>query len=65
MSVIVNGQIKPLPEPQTLAALLLLLSPSYPFTVARNEEFVPRTAYAECRICPGDRIDIVHPTVGG
>lgn len=65
MSVIVNGEIRPLPEPQTLAALLLALSPPAPFAVARNEEFVPRAAYAECTVCPGDRIEIVHPTVGG
>ncbi|MFZ2003302.1 MAG: sulfur carrier protein ThiS [Candidatus Sulfotelmatobacter sp.] len=65
MSVIVNGQALPLSEPETIASLLLILAPLPPFAVARNEEFVPRTAYAECRIYPGDRIDIVHPTVGG
>jgi thiamine biosynthesis protein ThiS len=36
-----------------------------PFAVARNEEFVPRDTYEDCRIDPGDRIDIVHPTAGG
>jgi sulfur carrier protein len=65
MFVIVNGQTYPLPEPRTLAALLLSLSPSAPFAVARNEEVVPRGTYEDCRIYPGDRIDIVHPTAGG
>jgi sulfur carrier protein len=65
MFVIVNGRMHPLPESQTLAALLLSLSPSAPFAVARNEEFVPRGTYEQCRIDPGDRIDIIHPTVGG
>jgi sulfur carrier protein len=65
MFVIVNGQTHPLPEPRTLAALLLSLSPSAPFAVARNEEVVPRETYEECRIDPGDRIDIVHPSAGG
>jgi sulfur carrier protein len=65
MSVIVNGETQPLPEPQTLAALLRMLAPAAPFAVARNGDFVPRTAYAECGISPGDRIDIVHPTAGG
>ena len=65
MFVIVNGQTHPLPEPQTLAALLLLLSPPAPFAVARNEEVVPRETYEDCRIYPGDRIGIVHPTAGG
>lgn len=65
MSVIVNGHPQPLPEPPTLAALLLLLSPSTPFAVARNGEFVPRITYEECRLNPSDQIVIVHPTVGG
>ena len=65
MSVSVNGEMQPLPEPPTVAALLKLLCPLTPFAVARNEEFVPRSAYAECRIYPGDRIEIVHPSVGG
>jgi sulfur carrier protein len=65
MSVIVNGEMQPLPEPPTLAALLQELSPSPPFAVARNEEFVPRADYSECRIKSGDRVEIVHPSVGG
>ena len=65
MFVIVNGQRYPLPEPQTLAALLSQLSPAAPFAVACNAEVVPRGSYEECRIQPGDRIDIVHPTAGG
>jgi sulfur carrier protein len=65
MFVIVNGESHPLPEPPTLAALLMRLSPRAPFAVAHNEEFVPRGAYDACRISPGDRVDIVHPTAGG
>ena len=65
MFVIVNDQVHPLPEPRTLAALLLLLSPADPFAVARNSEVIPRGTYEECHIEPGDRIDIVHPAAGG
>ena len=65
MFVIVNGQTHPLPEPRTLAALLRLLSPAAPFAVARNAEVVLRGAYEDCRIQPGDRIDILHPAAGG
>jgi sulfur carrier protein len=65
MFVIVNGQTQPLPEPRTLAALLLSLSPSAPFAIARNGEFVPRGTCEDCPIDSGDRIDIVHPTAGG
>jgi sulfur carrier protein len=65
MFVIVNGQTYPLPEPQTLAALLSQLSPAVPFAAALNTEVVPRGAYEECHIEPGDTIDIVHPAAGG
>jgi sulfur carrier protein len=65
MFVIVNGKTHPLPEPRTLAALLLSLAPPAPFAVARNEEVVLRETYEDCCIYPGDRIDIVHPTAGG
>jgi sulfur carrier protein len=65
MFVIVNGQSQPLPESRTLAALLLSLSPLVPFAVARNDEVVPKSAHENCRIEPGDRIEIVHPAAGG
>jgi len=65
MSVIVNGKICSLPEPQTLNELLRFLSPVVPFAVALNEEVIPRTAYGECHLSPGDRIEIVHPAAGG
>jgi sulfur carrier protein len=65
MSVIVNGEMQPLPEPQTVAALLQMLEPAAPFAVARNGDFVPRAAYAECGIAAGDEIEIVHPQAGG
>jgi sulfur carrier protein len=65
MSVIVNGKMCSLPEPRTLYALLQFLSPVVPFAVALNEELIPRAAYENCPISPGDRIEIVHPTAGG
>jgi len=63
--IIVNGCQQVVPEPPTLEELLSRLSPSTPFAVARNEEFVPAASYNECRISPGDRIEIVHPMAGG
>jgi sulfur carrier protein len=65
MFVIVNNQVHALPQPRTIAALLIQLSPAVPFAVARNAEVVPRGSYEECRIEPGDIIDIVHPAAGG
>jgi sulfur carrier protein len=65
MFIAVNGQPHSLPEPQTLAALLVSLSPLAPFAVALNEEAVLRASFEDCWIHPGDRIDIVHPMAGG
>jgi sulfur carrier protein len=65
MSVLVNGRMQNLPEPPTLAALLVVFAPPIPFAVACNGEFIPRANYARCEIHPGDHIDIVHPAAGG
>jgi sulfur carrier protein len=65
MFIVVNGQSHPLPRTQTLAALLLSLSPPAPFAVALNDEVVMGGNFEECWVYPGDRIDIVHPTAGG
>lgn len=65
MFVVVNGKACLLPELRTLDALLRFLSPAVPFSVARNEEVIPRGTYGECVVSTGDRIDIVHPTAGG
>jgi len=65
MSVTVNEHIEPMPDPQTLAALLQKLAPETPFAVARNGEFVPRRSYENCSLNPGDRIEIVRPSAGG
>ena len=65
MFVIVNDQAHSFPEPRTLAELLRLLSPAAPFAVARNSEVVPQGSYEDCRIQPGDRVDILHPAAGG
>ncbi len=65
MPVFVNGLPQPLPEPQTLDALLRELSPPHPFAVARNGDFVPRSSYAECGLRSGDEIEIVRPAAGG
>lgn len=65
MSLTVNGQITPMPEPATLAALLNAWAPQRPYAVARNEEFVPAASYGDCELTDGDRIEIVHPSAGG
>jgi sulfur carrier protein len=65
MSVLVNGRMHNIPEPPTLATLLVALDLSIPFAVACNGEFIPRANYTGFEIQPGDRIDIVHPAAGG
>jgi len=65
MLIVVNGQTHSLAEPHTLAALLRSVAPTPPFAVARNDEFISRGAYQECLLAEGDKIDIVHPAVGG
>jgi sulfur carrier protein len=65
MSILVNGRMQSLPEPPTLAALLVALAPPAPFAVACNGEFIQRADYAGYEIEPGDSIDIVHPAAGG
>jgi sulfur carrier protein len=66
MPVIVNGEPVALAGPSaTLEGLLASLTPQKPFAVACNQEFVPASAYAQCELKDGDRIDIVHPSAGG
>lgn len=65
MPLNVNGTPVPMPEPPSLENLLRLVQPQRPYAVARNEEFVPASAYARCELADGDRIEIVHPSAGG
>lgn len=65
MPLNVNGKAFSLPDPPTLHTLLHTLEPQRPFAVARNEEFVPASAYETCELADGDRIEIVHPSAGG
>lgn len=65
MQVMVNGEPVPLPDPPNLQTLLSTLTPHRPFAIARNEEFVPGSTYAQCELNDGDRIEIVHPSAGG
>ena len=65
MSLTVNGQATAIPDPPTLQTLLAVLHPQRPYAVARNEEFVPTSAYQNCELTDGDRIEIVHPSAGG
>jgi thiamine biosynthesis protein ThiS len=65
MALTVNGREASMPEPPTLGTLLGALQPLEPYAVARNEEFVQRSKYKQCQLMDGDRIEILHPSVGG
>ena len=65
MPLIVNGRRAPMPDPPTLENLLETLQPRQPYAVARNEAFVQRSKYQQCKLIDGDRIEIVHPSAGG
>lgn len=62
----VNGEPHTLAKDATLATLLEQLSlAGKRVAVERNGEIVPRSRHAECRLEPGDRIEIVHAIGGG
>lgn len=62
----VNGETHTIAEGASLAALLDKLSlAGKRIAVERNGEIVPRSRHAECRLEPGDRIEIVHAIGGG
>jgi thiamine biosynthesis protein ThiS len=66
VSLTVNGESRTVDGPTTVAGLLggLGLDPRK-VAVERNEEIVPRSAYAEIWLAGGDRLEIVHFIGGG
>ncbi len=66
MEITVNGQTIKLDEPLTIAQLLQRFGLE-PVRVAveKNRDIVPRKAYAQAAISPGDAIEIVTFVGGG
>ncbi|MEN9277813.1 MAG: sulfur carrier protein ThiS [Thermostichus sp. DG_1_5_bins_95] len=65
MRVWINQEPHELPEGMTLADAVATAAVNAPFAVAVNQEFIPRSRYAETSLREGDRVEIVAPTVGG
>jgi thiamine biosynthesis protein ThiS len=66
VSVTLNGTARALDGPVTVAGLLALLGLDVrKVAVERNEEIVPRSAYAETWLASGDALEIVHFIGGG
>lgn len=66
MQIYVNGEIKQLPLDTSAADLLLMIGlTGRRLAMEINREIVPRSAFASCRLRPGDRVEIVHAIGGG
>ena len=66
MQITVNGHVRSAPETVSLPELVSQISDrDSGIAVAVNNEVVPRSAWGECTIRPGDRIDVVTAVQGG
>lgn len=65
MQVLINQRAFEIPERASLAEALEIFGAEPPYAVAVNLDFVHRQGYAELRLQPGDRIEVVQPVAGG
>jgi thiazole synthase len=66
MDIIINGDTRRISGPMTVASLLEELGlDRRKIAVERNREMVPRSAYGEVTVAPGDQLEIVHFIGGG
>lgn len=66
MQIILNGQPTDCADGATVAELLTQLGiPTAGTAVARNDAIVRKAAYADTRLEPGDRVEIIHAVAGG
>ncbi len=65
-TIIVNGALRALPAPATVAGLVLAMGlEGKRIAVERNGEIVPRSRHADTSLVPGDRVEIVGAVGGG
>jgi len=66
LTVAVNGEMREVPAPMTVAGLLAWLGlEPVRIAVERNLEIVPKSLYAQTELADGDRIEIVQFVGGG
>lgn len=66
MQVIVNGQPTEIPEGADVTTLIDRLGlGGQRLALEINEELVPRSTFAEHRLRPGDKIEIIRAVGGG
>lgn len=66
IAIAVNGEPREVPAGASVTEFLALIGlDPRKVAVERNLEIVPRSAYAETRLSPGDSLEIVHFIGGG
>lgn len=66
MEITLNGEIRELATGATVGQLLQQLELANRRTAVEvNQEVVPRSAYGEVTLEPGDAVEIVHAVGGG
>ncbi len=68
MTLLINGQPHPFVPNQTVRDLVAVvgLDPDRPgIAVALNGQVVPRARWAETRLRPDDKVEIIHAVQGG
>ena len=66
MQIHVNGNPRQVPESSTLAELVQSLElGEQRFAIEVNEELVPRSTFAQHRLQPEDRVEVVQAIGGG
>ena len=66
ITVIVNGESRAVPAGSTAGDLVEALGlAGRPLAVEVNQEVVPRARLADCRLQPGDRLELVTLVGGG
>ena len=66
ITVVVNGESRAVPAGSTAGDLVTALGfAGRPLAVEVNEEVVPRARLADCRLQPGDRLELVTLVGGG
>ncbi|MGI9516249.1 MAG: sulfur carrier protein ThiS [Pirellulaceae bacterium] len=66
LKIQLNGQLRELPRPCSVADLLLSLQTgSAPVAVERNEQVVPKARHADTLLVEGDQVEVVTLVGGG
>ncbi len=67
MTIVVNGELRELPDGATVVDLVrdMNLPSARGVAVARNGDVVLRGEWQATRLMPGDRIEVLHAVQGG